>query len=83
MAKLHVGEMTLMKEKCYKSLSLLFSFALLMFSCSGTETQTQVTQTHADDAYKRQPVSNVLVIAITGNEHNRRSYENTMQKPVG
>jgi len=75
-AKLHAGEMKLMKENCYKSLSLLFSIALLMFSCSGTETQTQVVQIHADDAYKRRPVSNILVIAITGNEHNRRSYEN-------
>jgi hypothetical protein len=76
MAKLHVGEMKLMKENCYKPLSLLFSIALLMFSCTGTETQTQVTKIHADDVYKRQPVSNILVIAITGNEHNRRSYEN-------
>jgi hypothetical protein len=42
-----------------------------MMSCTGTE----VSQTRVDDAYKGPPVSNILVIAITGNEHNRRSYE--------
>ena len=75
-----------MKISRYKSLSLFFSIALLMFSCTGTGSQTQVLQTHADDAYKGQPVSNILVIAITGNEHNRRSYENkfvTRLKSIG
>ena len=55
-----------------KWLGYLFTFAFLIISCAGTE----ISQTQVDDAYKGQPVSNILVIAITGNEHNRRSYEN-------
>jgi hypothetical protein len=54
---------------------LLFFFVLLISSCAGT-TETELSQTQVDDSYKGQPVSNILVIAITGNEHNRRSYEN-------
>jgi hypothetical protein len=55
--------------------SFLFSFVLLISSCAAT-TETELAQTQVDDSYKGQPVSNILVIAITGNEHNRRSYEN-------
>jgi hypothetical protein len=47
---------------------------LLIISCA--QTGTELSQTKFDDAYKGQPVSNILVIAITGNEHNRRTYEN-------
>ena len=49
----------------------LYSFAFLIISCAGTE----LTQKQFDDAYKGKPVSDILVIAVTGNEHNRRSYE--------
>ena len=49
----------------------LYSFAFLIISCAGTE----LTQKQVDDAYNGKPVSDILVIAVTGNEHNRRSYE--------
>ena len=49
---------------------------LVFFSCAGSETQTQISQTKFNDAYKQKPVSKILVIAVTGNEHNRRTYEN-------
>jgi hypothetical protein len=60
-----------MKEKLIKWFGCLFSFAFLIISCAGTE----LTQEPVDDAYKGKPVSDILVIAITGNEHNRRSFE--------
>ena len=60
-----------MKENTVLWVGYLFSFAFLIFSCAGTE----LSQTKVDDAYKGEPVSNTLVIAITGNEHNRRSFE--------
>ena len=49
----------------------LFSLVFLIVSCAGTD----LTETQVDDAYKGKPVSDILVIAVTGNEHNRRSYE--------
>ena len=49
----------------------LFSFMFLLVSCAGTD----LTQTQVDEAYKGRPVSDILVIAVTGNEHNRRSFE--------
>jgi hypothetical protein len=60
-----------MKENFVKWFGYLFSFAFLIISCGGTE----ITQTKVDEAYKGKPVSDILVIAITGNEHNRRSFE--------
>ena len=60
-----------MKENSVKWLGGLFSLAFLIISCAGTE----LTQKPVDDAYTGKPVSNILIIAITGNEHNRRSYE--------
>ena len=60
-----------MKENSVKWFGYLFSFAFLIISCTGTE----LTQQQVDDAYKGKPVSDILVIAITGNEHNRRSFE--------
>jgi PBP1b-binding outer membrane lipoprotein LpoB len=60
-----------MNENSVKWVGYLLSFALLIISCAGTE----VTQKQVDDAYKGKPVSDILVIAVTGNEHNRRSYE--------
>ena len=63
-----------MKKKVIKWFGCLFSITLLIISCA--ETRTELSQTQAGDAYKGPPVSNILVIAITGNEHNRRSYEN-------
>ena len=60
-----------MKENPVKWFGYLLSFAFLIISCAGTE----LTQEQVGDAYKGKPVSNILVIAITGNEHNRRSFE--------
>ena len=60
-----------MKEIPVKWFGYLFYFAFLIISCAGTD----VTQKQVDDAYKEKPVSDILVIAITGNEHNRRSFE--------
>ena len=46
-------------------------FVFLIISCAGTElTHKQVTE-----AFKGKPVSDILVIAITGNEDSRRSFE--------
>jgi hypothetical protein len=50
---------------------LFFSFVFLVVSCAGTE----LTHKHVHEAYKGKPVSNILVIAITGNEDSRRSFE--------
>ena len=60
-----------MNENSVKWFGYLFSFAFLIISCAGTE----LTQKQVDHAYKGKPVSDILVIAITGNEHNRRSFE--------
>ena len=60
-----------MTENIVKGLGCLFSFIFLMVSCTGTD----LTETQVDDAYKGKPVSDILIIAVTGNEHNRRSYE--------
>ncbi len=60
-----------MKENLVKLFGYLFSFAFLVISCAGTE----LTQKQIDEVYTGNPVSDILVIAITGNEHNRRSFE--------
>ncbi len=60
-----------MKENLVKLFGYLFSSAFLVISCAGTE----LTQKQIDEAYTGNPVSDILVIAITGNEHNRRSFE--------
>jgi hypothetical protein len=60
-----------MKKNHLKWFGYLFSFAYLIISCGGTE----LTQNKVDDAFKGKPVSDILVIAITGNEHNRRTFE--------
>ena len=60
-----------MKENLVKLFGYLFSFAFLVISCAGTE----LTQEQIDEVYTGNPVSDILVIAITGNEHNRRSFE--------
>lgn len=60
-----------MKENLVKLFGYLFSSAFLVISCAGTE----LTQNQIDEAYTGKPVSDILVIAITGNEHNRRSFE--------
>ena len=62
-----------MKENPVKWFGYLFFLAFLIISCAGTETQ--LTQKQVDDVYKGKPVSDILVIAITGNEHNRRAFE--------
>ena len=60
-----------MKENSVKWFGYSFFFVFLIISCTGTE----LTQNKVDEVYKGKPVSDILVIAITGNEHNRRSFE--------
>ena len=60
-----------MKENSVKCFGYLIFLAFLIVSCAGT----QLTQKQAAKTYKGKPVSDILVIAITGNEHNRRSFE--------
>ena len=60
-----------MKQSSVKWFGYLFSFVFLIISCAGTE----LTHTQVNEAYKGKPVSDILVIAITGNEDSRRSYE--------
>jgi len=49
----------------------LFSFIFLIISCAGTK----LTHKQVHEAFKGKPVSDILVIAITGNEDSRRSFE--------
>jgi len=60
-----------MRTNCFKGCGQLLMLAFLINSCAGTE----ISQNQVDDTYKGPPVSDILVIAITGNEHNRRSFE--------
>lgn len=60
-----------MKQNSVKWLGYLFSFVFLIISCAGTE----LTHKQVNEAYKGMPVSDILVIAITGNEDSRRSFE--------
>jgi len=73
--RLQLGTFTvrrnLMKRRSVKWFGYLFSFIFLIISCGGTE----LTHTQVNEAYKGKPVSNILVIAITGNEDSRRSFE--------
>ena len=62
---------SLMKQNSVKWFGYWFLFTFLIISCAGTE----LTQNKVDEAYKGKPVSDILIIAITGNEHNRRSFE--------
>jgi len=50
---------------------LFFSFIFMIISCAGTE----LTHKQVNETYKGKPVSDILVIAITGNEDARRSFE--------
>jgi hypothetical protein len=43
----------------------------MILSCAGTE----LTHTQVNETYSGKPVSDILVIAITGNEDSRRSFE--------
>lgn len=60
-----------MKRSPVKWFGHLFAFLFLVISCAGTE----LTQKQVNEAYRGKPVSNILVIAITGNEDSRRSFE--------
>lgn len=60
-----------MKKKSVTWFGYLFSFSFLIICCAGTD----LAQKQVDETYKEKPVSDILVIAITGNEHNRRSFE--------
>ena len=61
----------MMYLKPFKWFGCFFAFASLTISCTGTD----ITQEEVTEAYNGKPVSNIFVIAITGNEHNRHSYE--------
>jgi len=60
-----------MKQGSVKWFGYLFSFVFLIISCAGTE----LTHKQINEVYKGKPVSNILVIGITGNEDSRRSFE--------
>ena len=60
-----------MKQSSVKWFGYFFSFVFLIISCAGTE----LTHKQVNEAYKGKPVSDILVIAITGNEDSRRSFE--------
>ena len=71
-----------MKQSSVKWFGYFFSFVFLIISCAGTE----LTHKQVNEAYKGKPVSDILVIAITGNEDSRRSFERkfvTQLKSVG
>jgi len=59
------------KQSFVKWLGYLFSFGFLIISCAGTE----LTHQQVNEDYKGGPVSNIFVIAITGNEDSRQSFE--------
>lgn len=50
---------------------VFFLLAVFFISCAGTELK----QEQVDESYKGEPLSNILVIAVTGNEHNRSLFE--------
>ena len=58
-----------MKQSSFKWFGYLFFF--LIISCAGTE----LTHKQINEVYTGKPVSNILVIGITGNEDSRRSFE--------
>ena len=60
-----------MKQNSIIWVGCLFSIAFLICSCAGTE----FTHKQINESYIGKPVSDILVIAITGNEDSRRSYE--------
>jgi len=60
-----------MKQSSVIWFGCLFSLVFLIVSCAGTE----LTHKQVNEAYIGKPVSNILVIAITGNEDSRRSFE--------
>jgi hypothetical protein len=60
-----------MKQSSVKWFGYLFTFVFLIIACAGTE----LTHKQVNEAYKGKPVSDILVIAITGNEDSRRSFE--------
>ena len=52
-------------------LFVFFCFSDYFLRC----TETELTQKQVNEAFKGKPVSDILVIAITGNEDSRRSFE--------
>jgi len=60
-----------MKQSSVKWFGYFFSFIFMIISCAGTE----LTHKQVNETYKGKPVSDILVIAITGNEDARRSFE--------
>ena len=60
-----------MKQSSAKWFVYLFSFVFLIISCAGTE----LTHKQINEVYTGKPVSNILVIGITGNEDSRRFFE--------
>jgi len=64
-----------MKKLSVKWLGLLFLFAALIISCS--MSGTQLTDSILSEEYSGGPVSDILVIAVTGNEKSRQQFEKT------
>ena len=62
-----------MNQNPFKWVGYLFFFAFLIIACA--RTGTEISQKQIDKEYKGKPVSNILVIAITGIERNRRLFE--------
>jgi len=60
-----------MKRSSVKWFGYFYSFIFMIISCAGTE----LTHKQVNETYKGKPVSDILVIAITGNEDARRSFE--------
>ena len=62
-----------MKQNPVRWFGYLFFCAFLIAACAGTGTE--ITQKQMDSEYTGKPVSDILVIAITGIERNRRLFE--------
>ena len=60
-----------MTQSSVKWFGYLFFFVFMILSCA----ETELTHKQVNEAYKGEPVSNILIIAITGNEDSRRSFE--------
>lgn len=62
-----------MNQNSVKWFGYLLFFAFLIVACA--QTGTEISQKQIDKEYKGKPVSDILVIAITGIERNRRLFE--------
>jgi hypothetical protein len=65
-----------MKKRLVFWYGTVIALAVLLISCAGTA----LTSKEVNKAYKGKPVSDILIIAITGNEDSRRNYERMFVK---